>query len=381
MEGFKTLRILHLEDDPLDVELVRATLEDEGVSCEVTQVQTREDFEAVLEENSFDLVLADYSLPAFDGLSALKAAQEVRPEVPFVLVSGTLGEERAVEALKSGATDYVLKHRLERLVPAVLRAVEEAEERTERKRAEEGLAESRRQLKELVGKLLTAQEEERRKVAYDIHDGLTQIAVAVHQHLQAFAHDHPPGSKVREGELDRLLTLAREAVKESRRVIEGLRPAALDDFGLAVALGMHIEELEKNEALRVDYEDGLGEERLPTEVETALYRVAQEALTNAQKYAQTKKVHLTLERLETGKVRLEVSDEGRGFDPSSRASGSGGAGPGERVGLASMQERVSLVGGELTIRSRPGAGTSVIAEVPLSASKEEKGGNGQDVRW
>ena len=368
MEGFKTLRILHLEDDPLDVELVGAILEDEGVACEVTQVQTREDFEAALEENSFDLVLADYSLPAFDGLSALKAAQEIRPEVPLILVSGTLGEERAVEALKSGATDYVLKHRLERLVPAVRRAVEEAEERTERKRAEEGLAESRRQLKELVGKLLTAQEEERRKVAYDIHDGLTQIAVAVHQHLQAFADEHPPGSKVREGELDRLLMLAREAVKESRRVIEGLRPAALDDFGLAVALGMRIEELEKNEALRVDYEDDLGEERLPTEVEMALYRVAQEALTNVQKHAQTKKAHLTLERLETGTVRLEVSDEGSGFDTSSKASGGGGAGPGERVGLASMQERVSLLGGELTIRSRPGAGTCVVAEVPLPAS-------------
>ncbi len=380
MERFKTLRILHLEDDPLDVELAGATLEDEGVGCEVTQVQTREDFEAALEESSFDLILADYSLPAFDGLSALKVAQEVRPEVPFVLVSGTLGEERAIEALKSGATDYVLKHRLERLVPAVRRALEEAGERIERKRAEEELAESRRQLKELVGKLLTAQEEERRHVAYDIHDGLTQIAAAVYQHLQAFAYDHPPGSEVREGELDRVLALARETVKESRRVIEGLRPAVLDDFGLAVALARRIEELEKNEALQVDYEDGLGEERLPAEVETALYRVAQEALTNVQKHAQTKKAYLTVERLETGEVRLEVSDEGRGFDPSTKASEDGGTGPGERVGLASMQERLSLLGGELTIRSRPGAGTSVIAEVSLPASSEEKGGNDRDVR-
>src|SRR5919107_1585820 len=117
----KTLRILNLEDSPLDVELIHETLTEGGVECQITRVQSRADFVAALEDGDFDLVLVDYSLPAFDGLSALKAAQEIRSEVPFVLVSGALGEERAIEALKSGATDYVLKQRLERLVPAVRR--------------------------------------------------------------------------------------------------------------------------------------------------------------------------------------------------------------------------------------------------------------------
>ncbi len=138
----KALRILNLEDDPRDTELVHATLIEGGVACEILRVHSRADFVAALESGDVDLVLADYSLPSFDGLSALKVAQEIRPEVPFVLVSGTLGEERAIEALKSGATDYVLKQRLGRLVPAVRRAVQEAEERTERKRAEEALKES-----------------------------------------------------------------------------------------------------------------------------------------------------------------------------------------------------------------------------------------------
>ncbi len=141
-EDLNALRILNLEDNPLDTELMHATLSEGGVECQLTQVQTRADFAAALESGDFDLVLADYSLPSFDGLSALKAAQEVLSEVPFILVSGTLGEERAIEALKSGATDYVLKQRLERLVPAVRRAVREAEERTERMRAEEALRES-----------------------------------------------------------------------------------------------------------------------------------------------------------------------------------------------------------------------------------------------
>ena len=124
------LRILDLEDDPLDTELVQANLAEGGITCEIVRVQTRADFEAALVNGDFDLVLSDYSLPSFDGLSALKLAKEIRPEVPFILVSGAIGEDRAIEALKSGATDYVLKQRLERLVPAVRRVVREAEERT-----------------------------------------------------------------------------------------------------------------------------------------------------------------------------------------------------------------------------------------------------------
>src|SRR5215208_1607051 len=139
MEKTKALRVLNLEDNLLETELVHTTLKDGGIECEISRVQTRVDFAAALESDEFDLILADYSLPAFDGLSALKVAQEIRPEAPFILVSGAFGEERALEALKSGATDYVLKQRMERLVPAVQRALREAEERTKHKRAEEAL--------------------------------------------------------------------------------------------------------------------------------------------------------------------------------------------------------------------------------------------------
>jgi signal transduction histidine kinase len=227
------------------------------------------------------------------------------------------------------------------------------------------LAEREKQLGELVGKLIATQEEERRRVAYEVHDGLTQLAVAGHQHLQAFADDHPPGSKVGPGELDRALELAQWTVKEARRVIEGLRPTALDDFGLAAGLRLLVEEF-KNEGWEVGYEEGLGDERLPADIETALYRVAREALTNVRKHAQTSRVHIALTRL-PGKVRLEVRDEGSGFDPSAVSKDGG---PGERVGLQSMRERIALLGGGLNITSKPGAGTSVVAEVPLPASEE-----------
>src|SRR5499426_694598 len=143
------LRILHLEDDPRDAELLQAKLETEGILCHVIRVETQVDFCAALEQGGFDLILADYTLPSFDGLSALKITMEKCPDIPFIFVSGTLGEEIAVEALKSGATDYVLKERLSRIVPSVQRALREAKEKAERKRAEAELRESEQKYRTL----------------------------------------------------------------------------------------------------------------------------------------------------------------------------------------------------------------------------------------
>ncbi|WP_017716065.1 hybrid sensor histidine kinase/response regulator [Kamptonema formosum] len=146
----KPLRILLLEDSLLDAELIGANLTDGGIDCELVQVEGREEFLAALEGDSFDLILSDYSLPNFDGISALEIARRVCPEVPFIFVSGALGEELAIETLRKGATDYVLKHRLERLVPSVMRALRETWERAERKAAQEALQESEEQYRLLV---------------------------------------------------------------------------------------------------------------------------------------------------------------------------------------------------------------------------------------
>ena len=144
------LRVLHLEDDARDTELVQAALEGEGIQSELTRVEREEDFLAALKRESLDLILADYTLPSFDGLSALRIAQQHLPDVPFIFVSGTLGEDVAIEALKTGATDYVLKTRLARLGPSVNRALREARERANRKRAEEAVRQSEKQLRDLI---------------------------------------------------------------------------------------------------------------------------------------------------------------------------------------------------------------------------------------
>ena len=131
------LRILHLEDNTNDAELVQAMLAADGIACDLVRVETRDKFLAAVDQGGFDLILCDYSMPSFDGRTALALAQEKCPDLPFLFVSGTIGEERAIEALKAGATDYVLKDRPARLAPAVRRALDEAQERTQRKRAEE----------------------------------------------------------------------------------------------------------------------------------------------------------------------------------------------------------------------------------------------------
>src|SRR5271163_4725209 len=148
MSTGRKLRILSIEDDPKDAELIQDLLEAENIACEVTRVDTQDALMASLEQGEIDLILADYSLPSFDGISALRLAKKVCPDLPFIFVTGTLGEEVAIEALKVGATDYVLKTRLSRLVPSAFRALREAKERTERKRAEHALRRSEAYLAE-----------------------------------------------------------------------------------------------------------------------------------------------------------------------------------------------------------------------------------------
>lgn len=135
----RSLRILHLEDDPMDAELVQMTLVSEGIECEVQVVSRREEFQVAIERGGIDLILADFALPSFDGMSALGLVRALHPDLPFVFVSGKLGEEAAIESLKSGATDYVLKSRLSRLAPAVQRALTEAKEHAKQRRTEQAL--------------------------------------------------------------------------------------------------------------------------------------------------------------------------------------------------------------------------------------------------
>jgi PAS domain S-box-containing protein len=245
---------------------------------------------------------------------------------------------------------------------------------TERKRRDEELrrlnqelAERERDLHSLVRRIVAIQEEERRRAAYEVHDGFTQTASASYRRLQTFAEHHRPESEEDREVLEDAIALVGRTVEEARSVIANLRPTTLDDFGLATAMRMQVEELQ-TEGFEASYEDTLGEERLPSTLEVNLFRVAQEALSNVRKHAKTDRVCVAI-GCQEGVVRLEVRDWGRGFSPSGVR---GSARPGETVGLSSMRDRVALLNGSLQIRSEVGLGTSVVAEIPLSAAGEEE---------
>src|ERR1700722_16325404 len=147
------LRILNLEDNVSDAELNEAMVSARWPHSEFVRVDTRADFIAALEQKPFDLIFSDFTMPGFDGREALSIAREKCPGTPFIFVSGTIGEDTAIETLKNGATDYVLKHRLMRLIPAVDRALREAEERAECERAERAMRESEHKYREVFESL------------------------------------------------------------------------------------------------------------------------------------------------------------------------------------------------------------------------------------
>ncbi len=359
---FGPLRVLLVEDDEDDYVLIRDLLaEMEGLALE--WVDGYEEALRALDRGAYDVCLVDYRLGEVSGLGLMREAASKGHNAPMILLTGRGDRTIDLEAMRAGAADYLLKGEID--APTLERSIRYAFARRLK-----SLGESERRFRSLVGQVMAAQEEERKRVAYEVHDGLAQTAAASHHLLLAFARRYPPTSEDARKILNRALELVQQTVGEARQVIADLRPTVLDDFGLATAVRQQVERLDGEDGRSVEYEEALGEERLPTAAETALYRVAQEALANTRKHAPGAKVRVTLRR-EDGRVRLGVRDWGQGFRPESAANAGG---PGERVGLSSMRERVSLLGGRFSISSEPGRGTEVTAEIPLTLEGDEADG-------
>ncbi len=221
------------------------------------------------------------------------------------------------------------------------------------------LNKSKTQRQNLLEQLIHVQEEERRMVAYDIHDGLIQRLVGARLQLSNFiAQRRNRETAPAEQSLQRGIEHLSSSIAEGRRLIEGLRPAMLDDLGLTPALKELSEQIASEMQCNVKFSSDLSKERLPAPIETTAYRIVQEALSNSRKHSQTQHLQVELKQ-KNGCLEITVQDWGVGFDTSNSEPDH------NRIGLTSMQERASLVGGKCEINSEPGYGTIVKSSLPV----------------
>ncbi len=350
----RALRLLHLEDSAPDHELAMVHLRRAGHALQARRVDTEADYRQALAEQAWDLVLSDFNLPGFDGLQAQAILQASGLAVPFILVSGAIGEDAAVAAMRNGASDYLLKSNLARLAPAVEHAVAASRERHARQRADSELADSRKRLSELAQHLQTSIEMERAAIAREIHDDVGGALTALRFDL-AWLGRHAPDAQVQQRLASALESVA-HAIEASQRIMHNLRPAILDQ-GLVPALQWMAAQFERRHPgsqcrLRSSHEAM----PLPVGVPLVAYRFAQEALTNISKHAGANRVSIDL-ALTRGVLSLEVADNGRGLATADLAKA-------RSFGLRGLHERAGTVGGWVDVSS--GAeGTVLMLSVPV----------------
>jgi two-component system cell cycle sensor histidine kinase/response regulator CckA len=375
------MRILHLEDNPADGELVQALLAEDGLACEIVRVETREEFESTLNRGGFELIISDFTLPSYDGHSALALARAKCPEVPFIFFSGTIGEEAAVDALTAGAIDYVLKYRPARLVSAVKRAFREVQEKAERKRAKEHLRQIEAQL--LQAQKMEAIGELTGGIAHDFNNMLTIIIGYSDLLLQNLKADDSLRSDIEQIQLagKRASSLTQQLLAFSRKQV--LQPRVLDLNAVLTNLDQMLQRLISEDIAMVAvpapglwrvYAD-------PSQIEQVIMNLvfnARDAMPKGGKLTiETANVELddayACEHISIRPgpyVMLAVSDTGCGMDTETQARifepffTTKEKGHGTGLGLSTVYGIVKQSDGNIWVYSEPGRGTTFKIYLP-----------------
>jgi len=417
------LRLLLIEDSQDDAELLLRSLHRDGYDLTARQVSSSEEVSAALDNDSWDLVISDYVMPGFGGLEALELCKRRGLEVPFIIVSGHIGEEVAVAALKAGANDYVMKDRLARLGPAIERALQESWIARAHKRANEALRDNEARLRKTVtelrlseealrssndelsrartelekrvqertadltaantelecqmkernrleNELLDIAENERRRIGFDLHDDIGQKLMGVSLLLKALAtnltHKHLPEA----GEVLNIQGLVGQVINHTHNLAECF--CALDSQGSD--LGVQLKKLTANVRrtfhIAVQFHAPGGVPRLSSNVALQLYNIAQEALSNAVKHGKATRIDLSLAQ-RNGRLVLRVDNDGVPFPTTYQ--------PSNRMGLRIMNYRAHTIGGTLDIRPNGNSGTVVTCELPHTNGNKRRSGASRQI--
>ncbi len=358
------LRVLVVDDSEFDTELMLRQLRRDGLEPAAERVCTADSMARALDNGSWDVVLCDYSMPGFSGAEALQLLRDTGKDIPFLLVTGTIGEEAAVSMMKAGAQDFLLKDHASRLAPAIRREMREAQGRRQQREdararvdSQRELEAANRQLRQLSGKIMQVQELERELLSRGLHDDVGQALTGLQLQLEALRRraTNPADLKGIEDSVQ----IVGQVLAQVRDLSLDLRPPQLDLLGLAAALRWYADR-------KVAAVPGLSlrfqAETLPAlhaDVETMCFRIVQEAMTNIQRHAQASQVAITVSH-NGSQLEVMVADNGRGFDVRETYER---AVRGESLGVLNMQERASLVGGKVEVQSRPGD-TRVMIRLP-----------------
>ena len=358
-------QVLIVDDDPA---LLQALPETIRARIEGVLVDTCDSARAALERirsTDYDVIITDIKMPSMDGLVLLREIKTIRPQTPTLLITGHGEHDLAVQGLRGGAYDFIQKP-IERdyFIASLGRALkvrqlsrEVEKQRIALARHNEELQQNREELRALTARLITVQEEERRRLSFELHDDLNQKLAVLVMNVDALERTWAKDPDRAREDLRALRGQIAELSDDVRNLAYRLHPSILDHLGLAIALETYSKEYSKREKIRVTFSHKNIPDAIPQDIATCLYRVAQEGLRNVAKHAKAVRVVMTLEGRD-GHLELSIKDSGTGFNPNER----------QGLGLLSMQERVRLVQGSFSLQSQPGCGTTISVRIPLTAS-------------
>jgi signal transduction histidine kinase len=353
------VQVLLIEDDEDDYRIIKDTLSE--IHYVDFSVDWQPDIKELLKKTQnqdYDICLMDYRLGEWTGIDLMKSLIEKGFDVPFIILTGYGDYDIDVLAMKSGAADYLEKSKIH---PDVLeRSIRYA---MERKVHIDALRVSEKRLRVLSAKLVDAQEDERKRVANEIHDGIGSNLVAIKYGLESVYTRMKENRPFKEGlSIEQIINYVKDTIEEAQRISSDLRPSVLDDMGLSAAVRwvcQRHEEIYPDIGIQTRLEPE--EMDVESSLKVVIFRLLQEALNNIAKHSKADTVHLDIEKTHL-QLSLTVRDNGQGFD----AVEEGGQDTEGGVGLIGMRERIELSGGFLKIQSSKGKGCVINAVWPLS---------------